>query len=251
MNSLLSVRNLQARAGNKNIISNFSLDVKPGEIHVIMGPNGAGKSTLINAIMGNPAVHVTSGEIVCNGVPIIGKTPEERAAAGIFMAFQYPREIPGLQLDNFLYTAYRTLAQARGEKNIASVFDFNKKLEAELESLRMKPELARRNLNEGFSGGEKKKAEMLQLAMLEPTLALLDETDSGLDVDALKIVAEAIKRYMSKDRGVIIVTHYNRLLEFVTPNAIHIMVGGSIVKSGGADLAKEVEKHGFEEYLSH
>ncbi len=249
MKPLLEIRDLDVSAGGKKITSGVSLHVNRGEIHVIMGPNGAGKSTLINALMGNPAIQVTGGDILFDGQSIKEKKPEERATLGLFMAFQYPREIPGLQLDNFLYTAHRTLAEARGEKKIDSVFDFNKKLEAEIGALRMKPELARRNLNEGFSGGEKKKAEMLQLALLSPTCALLDETDSGLDVDALKVVAGAIKRYVNKDRAAIIVTHYNRLLEFVTPDIIHIMVKGKIVKSGGAELSKEIEKRGFEEYV--
>ena len=248
MHALLSIKNIEAKIGAKKIINGVSFDIKPGEIHVIMGPNGAGKSTLINAIMGNPAIEITKGSVTCDDEIVTKKKPEERAAAGLFMAFQYPREIPGLQLDNFLYTAYQTLRKNRGEKEIASVFEFNKRLQTEVEKLHMKPELASRNLNEGFSGGEKKKAEMLQLALLEPEIALLDETDSGLDVDALKIVAGAITRYMNKDRAALIVTHYNRLLEFVTPDVIHVMVGGKIVKSGGPELAREIEKRGFEKY---
>lgn len=251
MSSLLKIRDVHASIGQKAILNGLNLEINTGETHVIMGPNGSGKSTLANVIMSNPKFEMTQGQIEFNGEDITEIEVEERAAKGLFMAFQYPREIAGVQLDRFLYLAYQNIMKARhgDDVELMSVFDFNKKLESEMEQLSMKKEFAQRSLNQGFSGGEKKKAEMLQLGILEPTLAILDETDSGLDVDALKIVSEAVNRFKNESKSVLIVTHYQRILQYVKPDFVHVMVDGKIVKSGGADLAKDLEEQGYERYL--
>lgn len=251
MSQLLNVQGLEAKIGQKDILTGANLEINAGEVHVIMGPNGSGKSTLANVVMGNPKFEQTGGAIEFKGENITEAEPEERSAAGLFMAFQYPREIAGVQLDRFLFLAYQTIMKARHGEDVElmSVFDFNKKLQEEMEKLSMKKEFATRSLNQGFSGGEKKKAEMLQLAMLEPELVILDETDSGLDVDALKIVAEGVNRFKSEKTGVLIVTHYQRILQYLKPDFVHVMVDGKIVKSGGPELAKELEENGYEKYL--
>lgn len=251
MSQLLNVQDLKAKIGQKDILTGANLEINAGEVHVIMGPNGSGKSTLANVVMGNPKFEQTGGSIEFKGENINESEPEERSAAGLFMAFQYPREIAGVQLDRFLFLAYQTIMKARhgDDVELMSVFDFNKKLQEEMEKLSMKKEFATRSLNQGFSGGEKKKAEMLQLAMLEPELVILDETDSGLDVDALKIVAEGVNRFKSEKTGVLIVTHYQRILQYLKPDFVHVMVDGKIVKSGGPELAKELEENGYEKYL--
>jgi len=252
MSQLLHIDGLSAQIDEKSILNELNLTINAGETHVIMGPNGSGKSTLANVIMGNPKFEQTSGNITLNNENINDMSPEERVAAGIFMAFQYPREIAGVQLDRFLYLAYQNVMKARhgDDVELLSVFDFNKKLQAEMSELAIKPEFAKRSLNQGFSGGEKKKAEMLQLAILEPTLAILDETDSGLDVDALKIVSEAVNRFKNENRAVLIVTHYQRILQYVQPDFVHVMVDGRIIKSGGPDLARELEENGYEQFLT-
>lgn len=251
MSHLLEIKDLKAKIAQKGILKGANLVINPGEVHVIMGPNGSGKSTLANMIMGNPKFEYESGSINFLGEDITESEPEERAGKGVFMAFQYPREIAGVQLDRFLFLAYQTIMKARhgDDVELLSVFDFNKKLQVEMDKLLMKKEFSTRSLNQGFSGGEKKKAEMLQLAMLEPVLAILDETDSGLDVDALKVVAESVNRFKSPEKSILVVTHYQRILQYLDPDFVHVMVDGQIVKSGGPELAKELEEEGYEKYL--
>lgn len=246
---LLQIRNLSASIGEKKILSNLTLDIQRGETHVLMGPNGSGKSTFAHVLMGNPKFTVRKGAIDFKGKNILPLEPEERARLGMFLAFQYPREISGVQLDRFLFLAYNNLQKARNPNfQQISVFEFQKKITEELEKLRMNSELSSRSLNEGFSGGEKKKSEMLQLMVLEPEFAILDETDSGLDVDALKMVGDTINRFRTKNRGVLIVTHYQRLLRYVRPDFVHVMIHGKIVESGKAELADELEGSGYERF---
>lgn len=248
--SFLEISNLSVSIGDKSILKKVKLSIQKGETHVIMGPNGSGKSTLANVIMGNPRFFVSLGKIFFDGTDITELAPEERSHKGIFMAFQYPREIAGVQVDRFLFMAYNNIQKAKDSKSEAlSVFDFNKKLQEEMKKLKMNAEFSSRSINEGFSGGEKKKAEMLQLAVLEPKLAILDETDSGLDVDALKIVGEAVNRFKNSERSVLLVTHYQRILQYVKPDYIHIMIGGTIVKSGGIELAEVLEKDGYQQFI--
>ena len=242
---MLQIKTLKAGIKNKPILNGVNLEINQGETHVIMGPNGSGKSTLANVIMGNPQFTQTGGEIIFDNKKISSLSPEERAALGLFMAFQYPREISGVQLDRFLFMAYRNLAKSRGLQEM-DIFNFRKKMDAEMATLKIKPEFAERSLNQGFSGGEKKKVEMLQLAMLEPKLAILDEADSGLDVDALKIVGSAVNRFKNKEKGILIVTHYQRILEYIQPDYVHVMVGGKIVKSGDIELVRAIETTGYE-----
>ena len=242
---MLQIKTLKAGIKNKPILNGVNLEINQGETHVIMGPNGSGKSTLANVIMGNPQFTQTGGEIILDNKKISSLSPEERAALGLFMAFQYPREISGVQLDRFLFMAYRNLAKSRGLQEM-DIFNFRKKMDAEMATLKIKPEFAERSLNQGFSGGEKKKVEMLQLAMLEPKLAILDEADSGLDVDALKIVGSAVNRFKNKEKGILIVTHYQRILEYIQPDYVHVMVGGKIVKSGDIELVRAIETTGYE-----
>lgn len=252
MSKLLEIKGLEANIGDKAILKGVDLNINEGEVHVIMGPNGSGKSTLANVIMGHPKFEVEKGSITMKKEDVLDMEPEERAKHGIFMAFQYPKEIAGVAMDRFLYTAYKNIFKARHpEERALTVFQFKKKLKAEVEKLKMKSELSTRSLNEGFSGGEKKKAEMLQLSLLQPDLAILDETDSGLDVDALKIVGEAVNAYKkeNKKRSVLIVTHYQRILDYVKPDFVHVMVDGRIVTSGDASLVEELEKEGYEKYL--
>lgn len=249
--TLLKVENLRVTIGKKEILHEVCLTLKKGEIHVIMGPNGSGKSTLANVVMGNPRFTVAQGKIYFKDQDITELEPEERAKLGMFMAFQYPKEISGVQMDRFLFTAFNNLQKAKNsEFEPMSIFIFNKKIENECKILKMNPELSSRSINEGFSGGEKKKAEMLQLGVLEPEFAILDETDSGLDVDALKIVGEAINRFRGKDKSIFLVTHYQRILQYLRPDCVHVMVHGRIVKSGGAELAEELEREGYEKYIN-
>lgn len=249
MSSLLEIRNLKVAVGKKVILKGISLSLNKGEIHVVMGPNGSGKSTLANVISGNPKFSIVEGDILFKGESIMGYTPEERAMQGIFMAFQYPKEISGLALDRFLFTAYSNLQKARNPKaQPLSVFEFNEKVSKELQKLKMKVDISSRGLNEGFSGGEKKKSEMLQLAVLEPTLAILDETDSGLDIDALKVVGASVNRFINKNRSVLLVTHYQRILQYLRPDFVHVMIQGRIVESGGIEVAEKLEREGYEKY---
>jgi len=240
----LEVKNLSVNIGDKKILDDVSLTIKQGDICVVMGPNGSGKSTLSNVLMGHPSYEVVSGRIIFNGVDITEKKPEERAALGLFMTFQLPREIAGVDFYPFMFDAYKFLQAARQEK-AASVFDFKKKLDKEIAALKITEDWSRRYLNQGFSGGEKKKAEMLQLALFKPSFAIFDEIDSGLDVDALKVVGRAMKRFKKPDTGALIVTHYLRILEEIEPDQVVVMSAGKIIATGGPELARRLEKEGF------
>jgi Fe-S cluster assembly ATP-binding protein len=240
---LLKVTNLHAEIAEDGteILKGVDLEVGEGEIHAIMGPNGSGKSTLSKVISGHPAYEVTDGDILFHGNSVLDMQPDERARSGIFLAFQYPVEIPGVSVANFMRTA---LSAKRGEE--VDVFDFQEELEGRMEMLDMDPTFALRSVNDGFSGGEKKRNEILQLAMLEPTLAVMDETDSGLDIDALKVVANGANTLRRPDRAILIVTHYQRLLNYITPDYVHIVMDGRIVREGGPELALELEEKGYE-----
>lgn len=249
MKTILQIKNLIAGVGSKDIIQGIDLKIRRGEFHVIMGPNGSGKSTLAHVLAGNPKYSVKKGKIIFLGKDITHASPEDRALSGMFLAFQYPREIQGVELNRFLFLAYNNLLKFRKPKlKATTIFEFQEILKNAAKDLKMNPELGSRSINEGFSGGEKKKAEMLQLTLLDPIFAILDETDSGLDVDALKIVAHSIHHFHQKEKSVLLVTHYQRILKYLKPDYIHVMVGGRLVKSGGPELAKELEKRGYEQY---
>jgi Fe-S cluster assembly ATP-binding protein len=237
----LEIKNLHVRTEEREILHGVDLVVKKGETHALMGPNGSGKSTLANTLMGNPQYELTEGRILLNGEDLSEADPDERARAGLFMAFQYPATIPGVSVQNFL----RMAINAKREEPI-KVKEFGALLKEKMELLRIGREFTDRYLNEGFSGGEKKRAEILQLAMLEPDFAVLDETDSGLDIDALRIVADGVNAMREPDRGFLIITHYARLLGYVRPDFVHIMLDGRIVREGGAELADELEEKGYE-----
>lgn len=240
--SVLEVKNLHVSIEDKEILKGVNLVMKTGEIHAIMGPNGTGKSTLSAAIMGNPNYEVTEGEILLDGVNILELEVDERARAGIFLAMQYPSEIPGITNAEFMRAAINA---KRDEDDKISVMDFIKKLDQKMELLDMAEEMAERYLNEGFSGGEKKRNEILQLLMMEPTFAILDEIDSGLDIDALKVVSKGVNEMRGDNFGALIITHYQRLLNYITPDVVHVMMEGRVVKTGGADLAKRLEAEGY------
>ncbi len=243
----LEISNLHVQIAGKEILKGLNLTVKQGEVHAIMGPNGTGKSTLAYTVMGHPLYEVTEGEVIFDGKNLLELEPDERSRAGIFLAFQYPVAIPGVTLANFLRSAInaRRKAQNHEDKGMA-IPEFRKMLKEKMNLLRMDHSFAGRYLNEGFSGGEKKRAEILQMAALEPRIALLDETDSGLDIDALKIVSEGVNALSGKDLGVMIITHYQRILNYIKPDFVHVMLGGRIVESGGADLAMHLEEHGYD-----
>ncbi|MGH2953357.1 MAG: Fe-S cluster assembly ATPase SufC [Solirubrobacterales bacterium] len=240
----LEIRNLRVTAEDKEILKGVDLAVSRGEVHALMGPNGSGKSTLANAIMGHPAFEVTDGEINFDGVEITGADPEERSRAGLFMAFQYPVAIPGVTVAKYLRMAINAHRETRSEDQV-SLKQFRKDTEAAMELARIPKEFSSRYLNEGFSGGEKKRMEILQLAMLRPRMAILDETDSGLDIDALRTVAEGVNRVAGPDMGVLIITHYQRILHLVEPDFVHVMYDGRIVKEGGPELVTELEEKGY------
>jgi Fe-S cluster assembly ATP-binding protein len=247
MTDILEIIDLKNSAGDLEILHGVNLKIKSGEVHCIMGPNGSGKSTLVNTIMGHPAYQVTNGEVLFNNENILELEAYERARKGLFLAFQYPKEIAGVTMLNFLTAAYNAHLVANDpDARPMKAFRFRKMVLPEMEKLKIKPEFLDRFLNQGFSGGEKKKAEILQMRLLKPKFALLDETDSGLDVDALRIVAEGVNDLRSTNMGVLIVTHYNRILEYVKPDFVHVMKKGQIVKSGGQDFALELEKTGYE-----
>ena len=248
---MLEIQNLHASVldiENSEILKGVNLKVNKGEVHAIMGPNGSGKSTLANVLMGRPDYEVTDGDILVDGESIAELRPDQRAHLGLFLAFQYPAEIPGVRPWQFLKAAHDAKAEARGEEKM-SVRNFTKLFDEKVEAVGINPDLVKRSLNEGFSGGEKKRNEMLQLEVLQPSMAILDETDSGLDVDALRIVAEGVNSMRSPERSFIVVTHYQRLLNYITPDIVHILVDGKIAQTGGPELALVVEKDGYREYL--
>ncbi|HEX5912625.1 MAG TPA: Fe-S cluster assembly ATPase SufC [Rubrobacter sp.] len=242
---MLEIKDLRASAGEKEILKGINLTVKPGEVHAVMGPNGSGKSTLAQVLAGHPAYEVTGGSVRYEGQDLLDMEPEERAQAGVFLAFQYPVEIPGVTNAYFLRAAYNEIRKARGQEEIDSL-DFVDLLEEKLKVVEWEPEIMSRAVNSGFSGGEKKRNEILQLAVLEPKLAILDETDSGLDIDALRIVAAGVNKLRSQDRSFIVVTHYQRLLNYIVPDRVHVLSNGRIAMSGGKDLALELEAKGYE-----
>lgn len=241
---MLQIKNLHATIGDKEIIKGLSLEIPHGEVHAIMGPNGAGKSTLSYVLSGRDGYEVTSGEILLDGKNILEMEPEERAAAGLFLAFQYPVEIPGVQMTTFLKTALNALRKQRGEAELDAL-EFLKLMKDKQKSLGISDDMLKRAVNVGFSGGEKKRNEVLQMAMLEPSFAVLDETDSGLDIDALRIVADGVNALRGPKRSFLVITHYQRLLDYIVPDYVHVLAGGRIVKSGGAELAKELEAKGY------
>ena len=241
---MLEIKNLSARIEDKQILRGVSLVVPDGEIHAIMGPNGAGKSTLSYVLSGRDGYEVTGGEAIYNGQDILAMAPEARAAAGIFLAFQYPVELPGVGNANFIRTALNAVRRARGEAELDAVA-FLKLARAAIKNLSMQDDMLKRNVNVGFSGGEKKRNEVLQMALLQPGLAILDETDSGLDIDALKIVADGVNALRSPRFSALVITHYQRLLDYIVPDRVHVLAGGRIVRSGGKELALELEAHGY------
>ena len=242
---MLKIENLHAKVEDKDILKGINLEVKAGEVHAIMGPNGAGKSTLSSVIAGNENYEVTSGSIELDGEDISELAPEERAHAGVFLSFQYPVEIPGVTVTNFIKTAINESRKAKGLEEMPAK-DMLKKIREKSELLEIDRKFLSRSLNEGFSGGEKKRNEIFQLAMLEPKLAILDETDSGLDIDALRIVANGVNKLKSKDNAVVVITHYQRLLDYIVPDYVHVLHNGKIVKTGDASLALELEEKGYD-----
>ena len=247
---MLKIENLHARIGSKEILKGLSLTVNAGEVHAIMGPNGAGKSTLGNVLAGRPGYEVTQGTVTFGGKNLLELEPEARAAAGVFLAFQYPVEIPGVNNTYFLRAALNAQRKARGEKELDSM-EFLKLVRAKVKEMGMKPDLLNRAVNEGFSGGEKKRNEVFQMALLEPRLAILDETDSGLDIDALKQVAEGVNSLRAPDRSFLVITHYQRLLNYIVPDVVHVLADGKIVETGDASLARELEAHGYAWVYEH
>ncbi|MBD2508440.1 Fe-S cluster assembly ATPase SufC [Nostoc muscorum FACHB-395] len=242
---VLSVRNLTANVDGTPILKGVNLEVRSGEIHAIMGPNGSGKSTFSKVLAGHPAYEVTGGEVIFQGQNLLELEPEERARSGVFLAFQYPLEIPGVSNLDFLRVAYNSRRKAQGLEEI-DAFDFDDLIEEKLDVVKMNPSFLSRSLNEGFSGGEKKRNEILQMALLEPKLGILDETDSGLDIDALRIVANGVNQLASPENSTILITHYQRLLDYIVPDFVHVMAQGRIITSGGKELALELESRGYE-----
>jgi Fe-S cluster assembly ATP-binding protein len=247
MTPLLEIRNLQAEIAGRKILNGLDLTVSAGEIHAIMGPNGAGKSTLSYVLAGKPGYEITGGEVLFKGEDLLAMAPDERAAKGVFLAFQYPLEIPGVATATFLRTALNAQRRKRGEEELSSP-DVLKRVREIARNLGIDAEMLRRPLNVGFSGGEKKRNETLQMALLEPLLCVLDETDSGLDIDALKIVANGVNQLRSSERGMIVITHYQRLLDYIVPDVVHVLSAGRVVRTGGRELALEIEATGYAQY---
>jgi Fe-S cluster assembly ATP-binding protein len=241
---LLVIRNLHARVDDKPILKGIDLEIGAGEVHAIMGPNGSGKSTLANVVAGRPGYEVTEGEVLYGGRNLLEMAPEERAREGVFLAFQYPVEIPGVSNTYFLRAAVNAVRKHRGEEELDGM-DFVKLMRKKLELIQLPQDLLNRPVNEGFSGGEKKRNEIFQMAVLEPRLAVLDETDSGLDIDALKVVADGVNALRGPERAILLVTHYQRLLNYIVPDRVHVLQGGRIVKSGDKSLALELEEKGY------
>ncbi len=242
---MLEIRNLHVSIDDTEILRGIDLSVEAGETHAIMGPNGSGKSTLANVVAGRPEYSITSGEILYDGSDIVDWFPEDRAREGIFLAMQYPVELPGVRTWQFLKAAVDALRKHKGESEL-SVRQFDRLLDSKRELVNIHDDLVRRSVNEGYSGGEKKRNEILQLALLDPRLALLDETDSGLDIDALRIVAEGVNAFRGEDKAVVLVTHYQRILNYIEPDYVHVLVDGRIVRSGGKELAEELEAKGYD-----
>jgi Fe-S cluster assembly ATP-binding protein len=247
MTTLLEIRGLHAEIDGRKILNGLNLSVNKGEVHAIMGPNGAGKSTLSYVLAGKPGYEVTAGEILFKGEDLLAMEPDERAARGVFLAFQYPLEIPGVATLTFLRAALNAQRKTRGEEELSSP-DVLKRVRALARDLGIDPDMLRRPVNVGFSGGEKKRNETLQMALLEPSLCVLDETDSGLDIDALKVVANGVNQLRSADRGMVVITHYQRLLDYIVPDVVHVLSAGRIVRSGGKELALELEETGYAQY---
>jgi Fe-S cluster assembly ATP-binding protein len=254
MSKFLEIENLHVEVEGKKILKGLSFSMNRGEIHAIMGPNGSGKSTLANTLMGHPNYKVIDGSITFNGKDIVGLGPEERATLGMFLAFQYPHEIPGVTLFNFLRTAVNSIQKAKTGEDVdkdrkraaTSLLQFSKKLNEKMKMLSIDDSFSKRYVNEGFSGGEKKRAEVLQLAMLDPQLAVLDETDSGLDIDALRIVADGVNSTFTTDKSVLVITHYQRLLDYIKPHFVHVLVDGKLVMSDGPELVRKLEQKGYD-----
>lgn len=238
-----TIENLHVKVEDKKIVRGLNLQIRGGEIHAIMGPNGTGKSTLASSLMGHPAYEVTDGTVTLDGQDVLDMSVDERARAGMFLAMQYPAEVPGVSNANFLRTA---LNSRLGEGNEVPVLKFHRELQAEMKRLNIDPSFAERYLNEGFSGGEKKRNEILQMALLKPRIAILDEIDSGLDIDALRLVGDAVNQLKSPDVGFLIITHYQRLLQYIVPDHVHVMMQGRIVRSGGRELAEKLEQQGYD-----
>jgi len=244
---MLEIRDLHASIGNVEILKGINLLVKPGEVHAIMGPNGSGKSTLANLLAGHPSYKATSGEVLFEGENLLRMLPENRARAGLFLCFQHPTEVPGVRLDHFMRAGYNSIQRSKGLGEM-DVLKFDRFLTEKVAIVEMDRNLTKRSVNEGFSGGEKKRNEILQMAVFEPKLAILDEPDSGLDVDALRVVAEGINQLRSPEKALILVTHYQRILNYVVPDSVHVLISGRIVKSGDKDLALEIEAQGYDRF---
>ncbi|MCC6597318.1 MAG: Fe-S cluster assembly ATPase SufC [Alphaproteobacteria bacterium] len=239
---------IETDEGQKEILKGITLDIPAGQVHAIMGPNGSGKSTLSYVLAGRDDYEVTSGSVEMNGIDLLELSPEERAAAGVFLAFQYPVEIPGVNMSTFLKTSINSIRKQRGQEELDAL-GMLKLIKAKCADLGIGDEMMKRAVNVGFSGGEKKRNEVLQMAMLEPKFCVLDETDSGLDIDALKIVADGVNKLRGPERSFLIITHYQRLLDYIQPDVVHVLAGGKIVKTGGAELAKDLERSGYAEFI--